>query len=279
MKCVKEVAPIKYAVVCEEMHQDGNKHYHAAVFYQKRLQMRGNPWALDGNQCNIKVIKSTNRDIRDSIAYVKKDGVWIEEGERPEKAINLQRIEKINYLRTHTKKEAIESGEFSFSEISKINEIQNEIKNKRPRDKERIVKWYYGGTGTGKTRTAMDEFKDVPDEDLWIASGNLKDFFNGYHGQRYVIFDDFRNGDMKFNQLLRITDRYRYTVNVKNGIYDWNADYIIFTSPYAPEDTFKTWNKKTEEFEPREDIEQLLRRLREIRQFGELCSSSQFVSD
>lgn len=125
---------------------------------------------------------------------------------------------------------------------------------KQPPSKKRVIKWYYGSTGTGKTRAAINESPD----DYYITMKDLK-WWDGYIGQKVVIIDDFRRDFCTFHELLRIVDRYPYRVNTK-GSSIWlqpSTDVIIFTSCFHPTDVYDT----------REDIQQFLRRLDVITEF------------
>jgi len=101
----------------------------------------------------------------------------------------------------------------------------------RDRDVKPDVYWYYGETGTGKTRKVYDDNADV-----YTWSGTWP-WFHGYRGQTTVLFDDFR-GTIPFHQLLRLTDRYPCTVETKGGFQKWRATKIYFTSALKPEDCY-----------------------------------------
>lgn len=79
-----------------------------------------------------------------------------------------------------------------------------------------------GAAGCGKTRSVFEEDPDV-------FSVNCEDSFpfNGYNGEKSILFDDFYGG-IKYSQLLRILDGYQQRVNVKNGCRyaQWTKVYI-----------------------------------------------------
>jgi len=103
-----------------------------------------------------------------------------------------------------------------------------------PRDFATEVVIYWGRTGTGKTRRVVED-----EEDLWIAPDNQLMWFDGYSGQKAVLFDDFVSCKAaKFGFLLQITDRYPLQVPVKGGFVNWRPERIYFTSNLSPEDWY-----------------------------------------
>lgn len=126
-----------------------------------------------------------------------------------------------------------------------------------PRDRStpKTVRVFYGfDTGAGKTRTAFDLMGDTayiwgPEQDKW---------FCGYDNHKHVILDEFR-GQLPYGFLLRLLDRYPMRVQVKGGSREFVADEIIITSPKHP----TAWYSDL----PDDRINQLLRRITEIRHF------------
>lgn len=249
---------VLYAVVCKEQHADGAEHHHALAIYEKRIRRSKNVFDYWGHGCNVKYLK-TQRDVKRAINYVKKDGIFTEVGELDDKYLKLDKREKAYYALQHSNVECIDSGHFSFSELTKLQQIRNLFLMDWPQFKLREVHWYYGSTGTGKTRTAWEILTErgYKIEQIWMSSGKIDPFFNGYTGQKAVILDDFRPGFCRFEMLLRLLDGYPVTINVKGGYVQWMAEMIIITAPIAPNEMFI--NRETgEEWD---HLDQLIRRI------------------
>lgn len=93
---------------------------------------------------------------------------------------------------------------------------------------ERKIHWFYGPSGTGKTRRAIEIAG--PSRFITDAVGG---WFDGYCGERTVIIDDYAGG-MNTSSLLRLTDRYEYRFATKGGFMPCEAHLIIFTSHEHP---------------------------------------------
>lgn len=89
-----------------------------------------------------------------------------------------------------------------------------------------VVKWFWGPTGSGKTRKAMES-------DSVCLMGGLP-WFDEYNDEETVIFDDFRRESLKFSLFLIYIDRYCKRVPIKGGFRKWNPAVIIITCPRMP---------------------------------------------
>jgi len=118
---------------------------------------------------------------------------------------------------------------------------------------EPTVYWWFGPTGTGKSRLAFETYPDA-----YIKMPTNK-WWDGYEAQTEVILDDYRPSMCPFHELLRLLDRYPMKVEYKGGSTELQATTFVITTCERPE---LLWQGKTDEM-----IDQLIRRLSEIRQF------------
>lgn len=125
-----------------------------------------------------------------------------------------------------------------------------------------MVRWYWGPTGTGKSRTAHTEAHEGEDPDVYRASGPAvrggRWWWDGYDAHARVIIDDFRPVWCGIEFLLHILDRYGCRIECKGGSRQMLASEIWITCPKHPEACYE---------DEGEDMRQLLRRITVIKQF------------
>lgn len=307
-------AGLKYMVICEEKHQNGEQHLHAYVHLEApiRISQRelrfmydilsirtkyltkdlaeefdyGFRWcdATDDYGCgediidNDKIIRRFHpnvescRSLKKSIAYVKKHGNYITYGICPI-IESMTRGEKNKLLLETSLPKLVDSGEISLYKITALKKAIETYKNECQRQnfEKKIVEWYYGETGTGKTKeawarardfTGIEEEDDRILEEVWISNESSK-WFDGYHGQTVAILDDIRPGNWDFSTMLRLLDRYPLQVPIKGGYTRWIPKLIIITAPAEPRELYSNHETK----EPYDGIEQLERRIDRTREF------------
>lgn len=113
-----------------------------------------------------------------------------------------------------------------------------------------IIIW--GVSGCGKSRLAHDTFGNAyrkPKSEWW----------DGYHTQDTVVFDDFYSW-IKYDELLRILDWYPLLVPIKNGYVRLVANTFVFTSNTDPMD----WYRGGRDGRPERDRSALWRRFKEF---------------
>lgn len=229
----------------------GTPHLQGYIQFTKKITLSSIKKKLGINSIHLKPAMGT---LEDNIKYTGKDGDITEYGEptRERQRTDLR-----------TLKEKVKQG-LSMEQIIDDCENYQQLKYvellkkhaKMPEPMKRTIKWYYGSTGCGKTRKAVEEAQG----DYYITMNSLK-WWDGYDGQKVIIIDDFRRDFCTFHELLRILDRYPYRVNVKGGSI-WlsqRTETIIITAPLRPEDIYET----------REDVQQLLRRIDIVERIGD----------
>lgn len=111
----------------------------------------------------------------------------------------------------------------------------------RPVGVERLVKCYWGSTGTGKSRTAWDE----AGLDAYPKDPRTK-FWCGYTSQSNVVIDEFRGG-IDISHMLRWLDRYPVVVEIKGGATVLAATNIWITSNLHPNDWYPDLDDETKQ--------------------------------
>jgi len=113
---------------------------------------------------------------------------------------------------------------------------------------------YWGTPGTGKSKDANEHATTLGRPTYYKPRG---EWWDGYRQQPAVIIDDFY-GWIKYDELLKITDRYPHRVPIKGGFEEFTSSVIFITSNKQPHDWYH-FNC----FEP----EALLRRIDEIKHY------------
>lgn len=219
------------------------------IFHNTKTLVQAKAFISD--RAHIEVPKGSFAENR---AYCTKDNDFKEVGEPPKdaKRTDLEIIKK-----------AINQDHKGIAEVMEMATSYQSIKlaealykyQKQPPPFKRTIKWFWGRTGTGKTRSAVEEAAG----DFYITTDTLK-WWDGYIGQKVVIIDDLRPGSIEFNVLLRLLDRYPVRLQVKGASF-WmppSTTTIIITSSLSPA-LFQCGM---------EDSQQLLRRIDEVKDFN-----------
>lgn len=123
------------------------------------------------------------------------------------------------------------------SGISKLKMFLDKKKSKKFRNINCYC--YYGKTGTGKTRNAIENtitrgkeyyILDPPVNNTW--------WYDTYDGEDTLIIDEFY-GQISQKNLLRICDGYALKCQIKGGFTWANWTTVIFTSNKSPDEWYK----------------------------------------
>lgn len=234
----------KYAIIGKEVGAEGTPHLQAYFSRKSPVKFRSVKNAFP--RAHIEKSRGNHAQNR---AYCSKDGQCEEFGDEP-KSGSRSDIQQVKRMFNEGRPiDEIVMAAQSY-QAAKHVEMLFKYQQAPPCQKRRVL-WFYGPTGTGKTRTAVEQSNG----NFWISGKTLK-WWDGYTGQETVIIDDFRKDYCTFHELLRILDRYPYKVETKGSsiYFQPTTKTIIVTSCYHPDRVYDT----------REDIQQLLRRIDEI---------------
>ncbi len=115
---------------------------------------------------------------------------------------------------------------------------------------------YWGDTGTGKSRKALEDnpgayVMPLLDKNLW---------FHKYDLEETIIIDEFE-GEMRLNNLLRVLDRHQLKVPYKGGFIEAKYKKVIITSNSRYEDWYDFTGREVK-------LLALARRFTEVHHFG-----------
>lgn len=220
------------------------QHLQGYVQFKKKVRMTAIK-KIDGyERAHLELSKGTPEQNIQYCTKSDKDG-YFKNGEpvKPRKRTDLDSI----------KKSILTEGKTVYDIVDDIHNVQqlkfseSLMKYQKPykRTQPPHIICIWGESGIGKSRISYEY-----DEDVWLSPESLQ-YWHGYHGQKTVLFDEFRGSFCPYNTMLRFTDRYPVQVRVLYG-FEWlRADVIFITSCKPPEEWYDTL----------EDIEQLKRRI------------------
>lgn len=247
----------------EKAPTTGMNHYHVYIKLGKRCQRKHGEEVIIVNTIRPNIERVRN-NIKAVIKYIMKGGCYTEYGTCPVnlKEEKLTKEEKAKLMMTGNWEELFLNGKLGAIDIIRAQKLKTIFEmNRAPKEyKRKLVLWFHGSTGEGKTKTALEIAKQYYENNYWMSSDSLK-WFDGYTNQRVAIIDDFRKGMLSdWSFLLRLLDGYNLLVQVKGGFTTWSPELIIITSPATPHEAFSWINKEGEEKEW-DKQEQLTRRL------------------
>ena len=248
----------KYIIYGREIGEQGTPHLQGFVIWNNAKSFNATKKQLS-QRAHIEVCKGTPYD---NFVYCSKDGDFTERGERPERVGQGKRndmiaIKKAIAQNIQIKKCLQNDLIHNYQQLRFAESLQKYYE--KPRTFKTVVHWYWGLTGTGKTKTAYEELLEEADdpEEIYFSMDTGK-WWEGYDGHKYVVIDDMRGDFLKCHQLLKLLDRYPYRVDNKGASRQFVAEKIIITSCYPPELIYQNTDEK---------IDQLIRRIDYIKEF------------
>lgn len=239
-----DLMPIKYICFGHEIGSEGTPHLQGYCEISYRVDLNVIKRWRGFERMHLEPRRGTQAE---AIAYTKKSdtATWFECGEirklRPGTRRDLDDVRRI----------ALEEGMkevVPWANLQQIRVAEKYLEYCEPkRCWKPVISWLYGPTGTGKSRLAHSIAPEA-----YTKSDSSK-WWNGYDRHESVIWDDFRDSDVPFNDLLRLLDRYECRVETKGGMRQFVPREIIITSTVPPSELYKNL--------PHERKDQLLRRI------------------
>lgn len=228
----------------EKCPKTGKIHYQGYVEFENGITLKNAKARFGDDTVHFEQRKGNQKQ---AIEYCQKDGDFEEYGKKKKQGDRNDLTRIIDYIEDgKTDSEILRTGKVSLQGGKSLDYFRLKLVEERT-EKPKVI-WLYGETGSGKSHKA-NEICDGFYDDVSF----FNDFIIGYTGRDNVVFQDFR-GTMPLNLLLKLTDKWKCTINIKGGSCNWNPKLIVFTSPYRPEKVYKNCD---------ENIKQLLRRIDE----------------
>lgn len=216
-----------YIIYGKETGESGTPHLQGFVYFKSAKTL----------SAVIKLMKPLHVEkaitIEEAIEYCKKDGDFTERGEPPMSQKEKGNCNKRRWDEAYT---AAQEGrvddipsDIRFKYDTNIKRIRNDyIQKLKLPDTETQHLWYYGGTGTGKSRKARTDHPDA-----YLKTVNK--WWCGYTNEDTVIIEDFDKRHECLAYHLKIWgDRYPFPAEVKGSKLVIRPKLIIITSNYHP---------------------------------------------
>ena len=261
IEIIRKFKPYYFCISYEKGLKKHTPHYH--IFFMCKSPVRFSTWKKRFPSANkTKDINGTPNDCRN---YVLKIGKWennpkadtsiktYEEGEIPKSAKNRHSEEKAELL------EQIKSGMSNMEIVEKNSKYLFKMRDMDTIRTNYLVEKYskefrdvktifiYGSTGTYKTSYV---YKSFDSKDIFRIHNyqNLNSLWNGYSGQKVVLFDEF-TGQIPIELMLILTDKFpilNLTARYNNKIAMY--EYVFFCSNTNYNDIYKNeraWRTST----------------------------------
>lgn len=242
-----------YVIACrEKAPKTGHEHIHIYVQWGKKIRVitKKNDW----EGAHIEQCKGSPEDNK---KYIEKDGdiIWEEGTFKGFK--NKNSFPTIKEVKEMSKEERDNLPIQYYNIVQKINIEENNILDANNAYKQVTVIYYWGKSGVGKTKTALQYIKEYCSA-AYCEVKYVNNFWIGVNTNcSTALYDDFRDSHMKPSEFINFIDYNIHNMNTKGGYVKNTFRHIFITSIQSPYEIYKNT--------PEEYKEQWLRRM-EIRE-------------
>jgi len=225
---------VKYYIYAKETGESGTPHLQCFVQFVNPRSLKSVSKLLP--RAHIEVME---REAHHNVAYCRKENDFIEYGVAPISPVAKGDKEKQRYQQAWD----IAKRGGDFEEIDADIRLRYLHTLKKIRSDYQLApvsidvldfRWYYGETGTGKTRSALEEFPQA-------YRKNTNRWWDGYgdDNTRAVIIDEWSPEVSMLAQLLKKwADHHAFSAETKGGTICIRPTTIIVTSNYSMEECF-----------------------------------------
>lgn len=248
LAAMQEWGQVTYMIVGNEVASTGTPHIQGFAQFKDKVKFTTIKKKMPTAHIEAKSPNSTAEQARD---YCKKDddytewGTFQTQGQRKDIEIATDMITNGEKMRTVAKELPVQYVKYHKG-LHALKNILIEPRSEVPK-----VTVLYGKTGTGKSKSARELTVDP-----YVWGPEQMHWFDGYEGQKDVIFEEFR-GQLPLGSMLRLLDRYDCKVQVKGGIVEFVGTNIVITSPKHPQEWYEDLSN--------DKIDQLMRRISDIK--------------
>lgn len=268
---VERFPTLRYFAMADEIGEQGTPHTHLLVIFSSRVRFS----TIKKNFPSAH-IEATNGSVKDNIAYIKKDGKWLntdkchtsvkgtyeEWGTPPKnqgrKAEFEQIVDLIQQGYTNAEMLIINNDYFPF--VDKIDRVRTMLLTERFKNDIRLdmqVTYIFGETGAGKTRGILETHGT---SNIYRIC-DYEHPFDGYSCQPVLVMDEFRS-QLKISNLLQYLDIYPIELPAR-----YSNKFACYSSVYL----ISNWDLKKQywmnQAEDKETWNAFLRRIHSVKEY------------
>lgn len=219
--------------VAKEVGESKTPHLQGVVYFEHPKTLRAAKRKISP-RAHLEIMRGTWQQASD---YCRKDSDIVRDyGEGPAQGRRNDINEFSKAIEERESKESIVKGEFAtqFAKYPRFYNACVEVfaKSRTKEFRTVEVEVYWGPTGTGKTRKAMEH------EDVFLWDPCSPEWWCGYEGEKILVIDEFGRGSLPIKRLLRLLDGYQCKLPIKGGCTYAEWTKVIITSNTNPDEWY-----------------------------------------
>lgn len=229
LKKLEESPRTRYLIIGKEVGEEGTPHIQGYVYFHNQTVFSTVKKFLTRAH-----IEPSRGSVEDNVKYCSKDGDFYEHGDKPvsqkrKGELGAEYWESNKKLAVEGKLDEIDPKLF-LTHYRTLKVIASDHKHMPPDNAVLNNYWYYGPSGTGKSRKAHTE-----NPGAFLKNANK--WWCDYKGEDVVIIEDIDKTHACLGHYFKIWgDHYAFPAEVKGSKINLRPKSIIITSNYHPAD-------------------------------------------